>query len=62
MFALSNGLAKFQCSISTETVEVYSSFESFARGMDLVILEFFGYEFMMQRVLECYAEKSKPLF
>ena len=24
MFALSNGLAKFQCSISTETVEVYS--------------------------------------
>ena len=23
MFALSNGLAKFQCSISTETVEVY---------------------------------------
>ena len=24
MFALSNGLAKFQCSISTETVEVYT--------------------------------------
>ena len=23
MFALSNGLAKFQCSISTETVDVY---------------------------------------
>ena len=31
MFDLSNGLAKFQCSISTETVEVYNvpKFERF---------------------------------
>ena len=54
MFALSNGLAKFQCSISTETVEVYRLSEILdARARE-------DYLQKLQQILNF--EKLDPLF
>ena len=54
MFALSNGQAKFQCSISTETVEVYRLSEIFdARARE-------DYLQKLQQILNF--EKLDPLF